>query len=338
MPDPVGLSEVEAERLSLIRYQLLAAQQAASAPPPINSLAINLMQDVVEATLSAAGDKVGATVPNRPDFDKLFDGVVAALGSPPELAGLRQAAIAMNNARVGFKHHGNQVRDETIRRHLDVAVTLTNALIDSAFNLELEEVSLLLFIKDEQARRLIERASGLEAAGDLSNALFMLRLAFDLVVLDYEERKTVNGWHSIFTTKPSFYPSVFDLQDMGKGAEEMSKWIEALDNLTRLGALGVDLQRYAYFDAVAPLATYFASDTRTSPRVRFENVTGEHFHASYLFVVDTAIRLGANDYTLMPSRWEGQRRWQFDPDYVPKERPLPGKSRPSIEASESPEG
>ena len=107
-------------------------------------------------------------------------------------------------------------------------------------------------------------------------------------------------------------------------------WIEALDGLTRLGALGVDLQRYAYFDAVAPLATYFASDHRTSSRVRFQDVTAEHFQASYLFVVDTAIRLGANDYTLMPSRWAGQRRWQYDPDYTPKEHNLPPINRPSI--------
>jgi hypothetical protein len=118
---------------------------------------------------------------------------------------------------------------------------------------------------------------------------------------------------------------------MGKGAEKMSEWIEALDGLTRLGALGVDLQRYAYFDAVAPVATYFASDDRTSPRVRFQDVTTEHFRASHLFVVDTAIRLGANDYTLMPSRWAGQRRWQYDPDYTPKERDLPSANRPSVE-------
>jgi len=331
MPYLTGPSEVEAERLSLIRYQLLAAQQAAGAPPPLNSLAINIMQDVVESALSAAGDKVGATLPNRPDFDKLFDGVVASLGSPPELAGMRQAAIAMNNARVGFKHHGNQVRDETIRRHLDVAVTLTNTLVELAFEVKLEAVSLLLFIKDEQARGLIERASALEAAGELLDAMFMLRLTFDLVVQDYEERKTVNGWYSIFQTKPSFYPSVFDLRDMGKGAQKMSEWIEALDGLTRLGALGVDLQRYAYFDAVAPVATYFASDHRTSPRVRFQDVTVEHFRASHLFVVDTAIKLGANDYTLVPSQWAGQRRWQYDPDYTPKERDLPSTIRPSVE-------
>ena len=297
-------------------------------------LAINTMQDVVEAVLYAAGERKLASLPKRPDFDKLFDGVAAALGDPAEIIGLRSAAIAMNNARVGFKHHGNQLRDETLRRHLDVAVTLTNAVVESAFDMPLERVSMLLFIRDDQARDLIERASKYEAAGDLTQALFSLRLAFDLVVWEYESRKSVDGWHSIFDTKPNFFPSTLDLRDMGKGAEKISEWIAALDRLTRLGALGIDLQRYAYFDAVAPLARRFASRRAPMPQVRFTDLTGEHYRASYLFVVDTAIKLGANDYTLVTSRWASQGRERFDPDHEPRADRLP--EIPSTAKTDSP--
>lgn len=264
-----ALTEPEAERLSLLRYQLLAANDAVAAPPPINTLAINIMQDAVESCLTATGEHISATIPNRTDFDKLFDIVVLALGNPPELTGLRAAAIALNNARVGFKHHGNQVRDATLRRHLDVAVTLIDALVAAAFGMRLDEVSMLLLVRDAQARGLIENAERL-AKTDLSAALFRLRLAFDLIIAEYQSRKSVDGWQSIFDTKPNFFPSTFDLRNQfgNKGRdymEKISQWVEALDGLTRLGAFGIDLQRFAYFDAVAPKANYYASDHASTP-------------------------------------------------------------------------
>jgi hypothetical protein len=318
------ITEAETERLSLIRYQLMVASETVAAAPPINTLAINLMQDAVESALATAGDHVQAKVPNHPDFDKLFDAVVAALSNPPELVGVRQAAIAMNNARVGFKHHGNQVRDETLRKHYDVAATLVNELVLAAFGIPLSEVSLLLFVRDDQARELIESAEAHKDKGDLVQAMFRLRLAFELVAQEYQSRKSVDGWHTVFETKPSFYPSTFDFKRElgGKGGEyveKVGKWVESLDKLTRLGAIGIDLQRYAYFDAVAPVAQYYISDTPTSPFVRFKELTDEHYAASYRFVVDSAIRLGANDYTLRRTSREIDRNRSFNPDYVPKD-------------------
>jgi hypothetical protein len=312
-----GLTEPEAERVSLIRYQLVAAAEAVSAPPPINSLAINVMQDVVESALTAAGDHIHAAVPNRPDFDKLFDAVTTALGDPPELTGIRSAAIALNNARVGFKHHGNRVSDETLRRHFDVASAIVEALVDKAFALKLDDVSMLLFIKDEQVRDLIEDAEKRSKTGDLTGALWCLRLAFDLVVAEYTSRKSVNGHHSVFETKPSFYPSMFDLErEFGRKGrdvlEKVSEWVSSLDRLTRYGALGIDLQRYAYFDAVAPKARYVIGDVPAMPFVQFEQVTADHVSASLLFVIDTAIRMSANDYTLREIRRVLPRK-RYDP-------------------------
>ncbi|KAA9108050.1 hypothetical protein [Microbacterium rhizomatis] len=315
-----SLTEAEAERLSLIRYQLLSAQEALSAPPPISSLSINVMQDVVESTLSAAGDHIRAEVRNR-DFDKLFDAVVSKLGNPAELVGLRAPAIALNNARVGFKHHGNHVRDETLRRHMDVSVTLVSELVQAAFDVDLNEVSMLLFVRDDQVRLLVQSADEVGKSGNLIDGLFRLRLAFDLAVQEYELRKTYDGWHSVFDTKPAFYPSVFDLErfagrEGGRHLERMTDWIDALATTVKLGAIGVDLQRYAYFDSVAPSAIYMGSDHPTHSRVRFENPTQQHFDDAYRFVVDTVIYLAANDYTLTPNRHRQiYRDRHFDPEY-----------------------
>lgn len=316
-------SEVETERLSLIRYQLSAAQDAAAAPPPISSLAINGIQDAVESTLALVGERARADVPARADFTKLFDTVAKALAEPPEIVGLRSAATALNNARVGFKHHGNQVRDETLRRHLDVAVTLIGELVQTAFDIGLEDVSMLVLVKDEQVRNLIAESEVQAGNGDILEALFRLRLAFDLALQEYESRKTLDGFHSIFDMKPSLFPTAFDFEkivgrDGRRHLDNLVEWVNRLDKRLRLTTHGIDMQRYAYFDAVAPKAIYLASDSRTMSHVTFKAVTDEHFRSGYLFVLDTAIRLAARDYELVESRLNRPvRDRHFDPTYVP---------------------
>lgn len=312
-----GVTEAEAERLSLIRYQLIAVGEAASAPPPLNTLAINVMQDVVEATLAAVGDHIRASVPARADFDKLFDAVVAKLGAPDELFGLRSSAIALNNARVGFKHHGNQVPDATLRRHSDVAQTLVRELVLRGFDTNLDDVSLLLFIRHDKVRSFIERAEALYNADDLSGALTYLRVGFDLAVDDYCARKSVDGWKSVFDIEPTGASAAWhDDFGIGQSTEALRKWLKALDQRTRLAAIGVDLSRYAYFDAVAPEATYFlGGDRGPHVRERFADLTGEHYRASYSFVVDALIRLAANDYTLRTVRHSARSPESYDPGH-----------------------
>ncbi len=310
------LSESEAERLSLIRYQLISCQSSIAAPTPINNLAINTMQDVVEATLAIVGEHNRAQIKGK-DFSALFDGTTKSLNNPSEIEGLRSSAIALNNARVGFKHHGNQIRDETLRRHLDTTVTLVNELVKAGFGIELDEISLLLFIKDKQVRTLIDSADRVRSRNDLPEALFRFRLAFDLAIREYESRTTYDGYHSVFETKPLFYPGYFALKDID-GLEKLSEWIERVANIVKLQAFGVDLQRYAYFDSVAPVARYFASDSPTRKHVRFEEVTQQHYSDSYHFVVDSAIKLSANDYTLTPAfKGVPNRERLFNPNYQP---------------------
>ena len=164
---------------------------------------------------------------------------------------------------------------------------------------------------------MIDSADRMRSCNDLPEALFRLRLAFDLAIREYESRKTYDGYRSVFETKPSSYPSVFTLKDID-GLEKLSEWIERVANTVKLQAFGVDLQRYAYFDSVAPVALYFASDSPTRKYVRFEEPTQQHYSDSYHFVVDSAIKLSANDYTLTPAfRGVPNRERLFDPNYQP---------------------
>lgn len=316
-----AVTAAEAERLSLIRYQLLAVGEAVAAPPPLNTLAINMMQDVVESALAAVGEHIRATVPGRADFDKLFDVVATALGSPVEITGLRAPAIALNNARVGFKHHGNQVPDGTLRRHHDVATTLVAELVSQGFGVQLDAVSLLLFVPHPKVREFIQTAETAHRANDLVTALTYLRAAFDLTIDDYCDRKSVDGWRSVFEIEPSgaSRPS-HDEFGIGQITKGLKEWMAALDARSRLAAIGVDQSRYAYFDAVAPVSTPMHHSGRGPiVHVRFKEVTDEHYRSSYAFVVDTAIRLAASDYNLREVQHNMRTPETYDPAYRSEE-------------------
>lgn len=318
MSAAADMTPAEVDRLSLIRYQLLSATEALQQPAPINSLAINLMQDVVESTLGAVGEHIRAEIKARSDFDKLFDAVVGKLGAPAELTGLRSAAVALNNARVGFKHHGNQVRDETLRRHHDVAVTLVHGLVHVGFGIELDEVSMLSFIYHDGVRGFLEKAEALRAENELIRALSYLRAAFDLAIDDYANRKSVDGWYSIFKVEPGLtsHISTFNRTGWEEPYGKLREWVKGLDARIRLAAIGVDLSRYAYFDAVAPVLTYLIGDERgPAMSVRFENVTDDHFRASYLFVVDTAMKLASHDFNLVAIKPTRRSVQGYDPEF-----------------------
>lgn len=311
------ITEAEIERLSLIRYQLRATGEMLKQPPPINTLAINSMQDVVESTLGAVAEHVRADVKARSDFDKLFDAVVSKLGSPDELTGLRSSAIALNTARVGFKHHGNQVRDETLRRHHDVAVTLVNELVSAGFGMELDSVSMLVFVRHDGVRAFIQKAEKLAQENRIVDALSYLRSAFNLAVDDYAQRKSLDGWRTIFDVSPRM-PSHIGHENWGweRPLQEVQGWVKALDERVKLSAMGVDLSRYAYFDSVAPTHTRLLSDERgPHVHIRFQNATDDHYRASYLFVVDSAVRLATGDFNLAHVDRSPHPDNTYDPEY-----------------------
>lgn len=302
---PSGLQQHEAERLSLIRYQVLVAEQQASQPVPLSSLALNTMQDAVESILSLVAEREHVAVANRSDFLQLFDAVAAAVGGEPRISGHRQGAAAMNQARVSFKHHGNQAEPSTIGRHLSNATELVKALAEAVFGVGLEAVSLLLFVRDDETREHLELAQERWRAGSADPAMDELKLAFDRLVRDYERRKAWHPGKSLFSTKPSFMPSVFDLRKSGKEMEKAFEWLDSLDGWVKMLALGVDMRRFAYFAAHTPTALYTLDGTAHLHRRDGIVITETVFTRCFKFIVDTALAFAEDDFDF--DAWEARR-------------------------------
>jgi hypothetical protein len=290
-----GPTETESEWLSLVRYQLAVAREQCSAPPPLNALGINQLQDGVESLLAASAEHLHVPLKNRPEFLAVFDAVAVTLGPTSALPGHRAAMAALNTARVNFKHHGNAPANTTLMRHLDRALDFAEVLTVEAFGISLDAVSLLLFVRCVEARQHLEQAKAMWPQ-NRTEATQELRLAYDTLVRDFESRKAWSPGNTLFSTKPSFLPSVFDLRDAGKVAEKHGEWLENLDRWVRTLALGIDVRQYAYFDAHMPSMMRAIGGNVFFTHRDGLDVTEEVFARCLKFVVDTALSLGADDF------------------------------------------
>lgn len=290
------LPEPTVEWLSLIRYQLLVAGEQSRLGRPMSALSINAMQDAVESALSLVVQSRGGNLSNRPDFLQLFDAAIGSAADVDRLKSFRPAMIALNSARVSFKHHGNAPDDSVLTRHLVRSQEFVAALVGEVFEVDIQNISLLVFVKCIQAREHLLAAQDLWTKGEHRGAMEILRLAFDELVRDYTNRKQWYPGHSLFATKPSFFPSSFDLRKLGKEVEKMNEWLENLDKWVKYVALGIDMRRFAYFDVHAPKVMYAMGGNHFTHHDEAITIDDEVFARSFKFVVDTGLALAQDDY------------------------------------------
>jgi len=169
-------------------------------------------------------------------------------------------------------------------------------LADRVFGVRLDAVSLLLFVRDTEVRTHLELAQSNWDSGRTQEAMDELKLAFDRLVRDYERRKAWHPGKSLFSTKPSFMPSIFDLRKAGKEMEKAFEWLESLDGWVKMLALGVDMRRYAYFDAHTPTSIYTLDGSAHLHRREGVTVTDEVFARCTKFVIDTALAFSEDDF------------------------------------------
>jgi hypothetical protein len=299
MSENFGPNTVETEWLSLLRYQLSVAIEQSHAQPPLNALAINTLQDAVEGLLSLAAEHINVETKKNSDFIQLFDAVAAKLQDSPNLASFRGSMLSLNTARVGFKHHGNTPSEATLRRHVDRGREFMEQLTVAAFTQELDAVSLLVFVRSTQVRAHLERSLREWKAHETLAAMTSLRLAFDSLVQDFEERKVWTPGTSMFTTKKFNSSSSMDAHKAGRTVEDMWRWLEEIDKWLKYVSLGVDMRKYAYFEAHTPTVTYGYMNAEPQSFVHERegiSVNEQIYERCFKFVTDTALAFAIDDF------------------------------------------
>ena len=287
------------EWLTIVRYQSDLAENQAKEPEPLNAVSISTIHDAVESMLSLIAEVHRVTTRSK-DFANLFDTVSGHMKTQGgDISGHRSAMIALNSARVGFKHHGNQSNKQTIDRHIANGLNFLADAAEQGLNTPFAEVSLLGFVRDPKVREYIHRADDRSsgAVEDRMSAFEYLRLSFETLVQGYQQSKSYYPGWSLITTKPSFLPSVFDIRDHGgKVGEKAFEWLENLDRWVRILVLGIDVQEYTFFLANTPgvlmtLGGRAHFSWRPGP-----DLSDDVFRRCRQFVVESAIRLGRRDF------------------------------------------
>jgi hypothetical protein len=282
----------------LIRYQARQAEEQSREPMPLATLSLNGFQDAVESMLSLVCEHHQIPRQRRTDFDKLFDAVG---GTFPDLNQHREPAINLNNARVNFKHHANLADQRTIEQRRDNAMAFLREASKVCLGQDFDAISMVTLVRDHEARGHLETAGARWASGDKQATAQELRLAFDRLVRDYEQRKIEYPGKTLFTTQPSvFLPEEMNEIRGSKLGKFVRRWLAALDERSRLLALRIDLRGYAIFNAYCP-APFYTLSADGPPGHTF--VTGvdqvqlddDAFQRCHMFVVETALTLGAED-------------------------------------------
>lgn len=287
----VTLSTPHLRWLSLIRYQVMAAVEQSRQPMPLAMLAINGLHDAVEAMLGLAAEHRSVTVRGR-DFAQLLDAVLCDV---PAVGHHRTSLIALNSARVGFKHHGNVLDEMSVERHRVGAENFLAEITTEALGENFDAISMTGFITDPEARRHVEAAEMVWVGGDGPLAMARLRLAFERLIEDYEKRKTWAPGRTLFTTRPLHPATGHGLHDDGR-MNHAEEWLAAIDQRMKLLTFGVDLRRYVYVNAHAPRTSMIKGDVRLIARDGVPPTTDEVFRRCHRFVIDTALHLAAEDY------------------------------------------
>jgi hypothetical protein len=285
------LSPAHIRWIALIRYQATTAIEQSRQPVPLSMLAINGLHDAVEALLGLVAEHRHINVKGK-DFAQLFNAVQAEV---PAIGSHRTAMLALNNARVGYKHHGNVLDVMMIERHRGGAQNFLTEVTKEALGEDFDTLAITALIADEAARRHVDAAERAWAAGDGGMALAHLRLGFDELVDSYVKRKS-----TLFDTRPSFRPWGHGRSD-DKRMNYAEKWMDALDERLKLLMLGVDMRRHLYLDAHAPTVWgRFDGQVRITEHLDAPPPADEVFTRCRQFVVDTALELEADDYEFDP--------------------------------------
>lgn len=293
------LKREHVEWLGIVRYQSDLAENQAKEPEPLNAVSISTIHDAVESMLSLIAEAHQVATKSK-DFAKLFDTVSDQMKTQGgDLSGHRSAMIALNSARVGFKHHGNQSNKQTIDRHIANGLNFLADAAEQGLNTPFAEVSLLDFVRDPKVREYIRRADDCssDAAEDRMLAFQYLRLGFETLVQGYQQSKSYYPGRPLITTKPSFLPSVFGIRaHVGEVGEKAFEWLENLDSWVRILVLGIDVQEYTFFLAYTPGVLMTLGGQAVFRWHPGSDLSDDVFRRCRQFVVESAIRLGRRDF------------------------------------------
>lgn len=176
-----GLDQVQMNRLIHTKALFERAVRISHEAHPFDADSLLLFHDSVENFLHQAIGLLGVDLQKSSTFESYWK---ATLDQKNITLPGRGAMKRMNDARVGFKHHGLIPSSSTIEQvRADVKTFFTDA-VPMVFNIDFAEISMDLLIENTQARKLVDEADELAATGTtdaIAVAMLYLHDAFQML-------------------------------------------------------------------------------------------------------------------------------------------------------------
>jgi hypothetical protein len=249
-----ALSPNTIKRLAFIRFLHSQGLEQAARPQPLAATALLSFHDAVEMFLLLAAEHLGVNLNSNTTFDgywtQIADQTARQLPSRP-------AMRRMNKSRVNFKHHGSIPSATDLDQFRgDVTTFFTDATRD-VFDADFASIDMTALVTQQAALTGIRNAEIRARHGDYVEALASLSKAMDDLLDDYASRKRTGLGTTAFT---------FGLKDVGEALVDVMKTdpqfgshivaltmaVEAMQQATRVLAMGLDYRRYVRFDMLTP--------------------------------------------------------------------------------------
>ncbi len=246
-------------RLAFIRYMYGVGVQQSRMPEPLSPVSILSFHDAAELFLRLATEHLNILPAKEPGFMEYWKLI-------PNLT-QSQAMQRLNKSRVALKHHG------TFPSQLDIEAFRTTATLffedntPTIFGVDFNSISLADFVRPVEASEKLKTAENAIKDDKLDTALLNMRLAFDLMLRDYEEHERKRSGRSPFEFGNSLSSSFMMFRrssgSFGSDNEQLQRTmsdfvdnvkdsIEAIRGALKVLSFGLDYRRYSRFQYLVP--------------------------------------------------------------------------------------
>jgi len=285
-------------RLAFIRYIYTVGIAQSRQPEPMSAVCVLSFHDSIELFLQLSSEvlNVGS---NQPGFLGYWD-ILSKKTSTP--VSQKESMRRLNKSRVALKHHGtlpSRLDIEAFRASVSSFFAENTPLI---FGVDLDSVSLVDLIVADGARNALRDAQTELDSGNLLECLDQCAVSFAKLVDDYEDRKSSQyGQSPFFFGRDMHSLDSFSMGirgDIGRFVDQVKESIDAMQSAIRILSLGLDYRQFIKFDLYTPTVYHTLSGTGMMRHRGSSEVTQEECRFCIDFVIDSALQLQDNDYTL----------------------------------------
>ncbi len=291
------------KRLSFIKYIYEFAREQSKLPPPQNFISVLMFHDSAELFLHLSAEFLNV---NKKDFKfmEYFTEINKKLIG--QVLTQKMAMNTLNKERVSLKHYSLYPNPDNIENH---RVNIQNFFEENChiiFGIKFANISLLDLIKDDEVKKMLREAQNESNSGNYKKSLEFIALAFNTLLINYEETKK-NSYKSLFDIGEDLeYLSLFSwawLNDRGGDLDKIGRiteTIKEIQKILKILVLNLDSKKYIKFRFLTPIIRYKANGdyyaTRTLGSSKGENSNDVKFCMNY--VIESALNLQKFDFEI----------------------------------------